>query len=191
MDLDIIFFIGPQGSGKGTQAKILAKRLGFFYWENGAILRQIAKEESETGKQVKNLVDNGILLTDDLMFQVAQEKLDSLPKNQGVIFDGLPRRTAQAERLLNMLKQQGRNNFLTLLIDLPKEECVKRMLHRAEVEGRADDTLEKIELRLSQYEKDTVPMIDYLKSGSKFISIDGMPAVETVTNNINSALELK
>jgi len=190
MNLNTIFFIGPQGSGKGTQAKILAKRLNFFYWEMGGILREVAKEGSELGGKVKELVDNGILLPDELLLQVVESRLSKMSPNTGVIFDGIPRRLGQAEFLINFLKKQGRTNFTTLFIDLPKEESLNRLLLRAQKEGRADDTKEKIEIRLQQYYSDTLPVLDFLKTESAFFEIDGRPNIEEVSKNINKILNL-
>lgn len=224
MDLNTIFFIGPQGSGKGTQAKILAERLNFFYpapfdkdkasqsqenqtyptmtealksgkwsgvyWEMGGILREVAKEETELGRKVKEMVDNGILLPDDSLLQVVESRLSKISAQTGVIFDGIPRRLGQAKFLMNFLTQQGRKNFTTLFIDLPKEESLKRLLLRAQKEGREDDTREKIEVRLRQYYEDTLPVLDFLKTQSVFFEIDGRPSIEEVTKDINKALEL-
>lgn len=191
MNLNTIFFIGPQGSGKGTQAKILSAKLNFFYWEMGGILRQIATEPTALGQKIKGMIDNGVLLSDSDLYEVLDTKLETLPKEQGVIFDGVPRRLAQAEHLIKALKGFGRTDFTTLFINLPKEESLNRLLKRAEIEKRADDTREKIEYRLEQYQKDTVPVLSYLKSQGEFFEIDGRPEVETVTQNINKVLNLQ
>lgn len=188
MDLNTIFFIGPQGSGKGTQAKILAQKINFFYWEMGGILRQVSKENSDLGHEVKQMVDNGILLPDEFLYKVVESKLSQIPADKGVIFDGIPRRPGQAKYLMGFLKKQGRTNFTTLFIDLPKQETLNRLLLRAKKEGRADDTAEKIEIRLQQYYVDTVPVLDYLKTQSKFIEIDGRPPIEEVTQNVDQTL---
>jgi adenylate kinase len=190
MNLNTIFFIGPQGSGKGTQAKILAKQLDFFYWEMGGILREVARENSELGRKVKNLIDNGILLKDEQLYEVVDSRLSRISADQGVIFDGIPRRVGQAEHLLGFLKKQGRKNFVTLFVNLPREESISRLLKRAEIEKRADDTREKIEFRLRQYEQDTLPVLDYLKLQSDFIEIDGTPSIEIVAKKINEQLGL-
>ncbi len=191
MNLNTIFFIGPQGSGKGTQARLLSKRLGFFYWEMGGILRGAGKEDTELGKEVKRLVDRGILLGDDLLLKVAESRLSKINKDQGVIFDGIPRRLGQAEFLMDFLKKQGRTNFATIFLDIPKEYSLERLLLRAKQEGRADDTKEKIELRLKQYYEDTLPVLDYLKNQTQFFVIDGRPSIEEVDKNINQTLKLK
>jgi adenylate kinase len=190
MDLDIIFFIGPQGSGKGTQARALAERLGFFYWEMGAICREITTEDSDLGRKTKELVDKGVLLSDEHLLEIAKKKLSSLPKNKGIVFDGIPRRIGQAEFLIDYLKNNGRKVFATLYLSLPKEESIARLLRRAEMEGRKDDTIEAIERRLRYYENDTVPVLGFLRAHTSFIEVDGRPPVEEVTKEMEKALGL-
>jgi adenylate kinase len=189
MHLNTIFFIGPQGSGKGTQAKLLAAKLDFFYWEMGGILRCLKNETSDLAKKVTDMINQGILLPDDILLQVVEQKLSEISADKGVIFDGVPRRVGQAEFLMDFLKKQGRKDFITLFVNLPREESKNRLLLRAQKEGRADDTPEKIEFRLKQYEQDTVPVLDFLKTHTDFKEIDGQPPIEKVTEAINQALE--
>lgn len=191
MNFNAIFFIGPQGSGKGTQAKLLAKRLGFFYWEMGGILREVAASGTILGLKIKQLIDSGVLLSDEDLYQVVKLRLNEIPLTKGVIFDGIPRRLGQAEFLIDYLKNSGRNNFLTLHVNLPPEESVKRLLKRAEVEKRADDTLEKINFRLKQYNEETIPVLDFLKKQGQFFDINGTPEVIEVTHSINKILGIK
>ncbi len=188
--IDTIFFIGPQGSGKGTQAKKLAERLGFFYWEMGGILRHIAGGDSDLGRTVKDLIERGVLLTDEMLLKVVAQYLDTIPTDKGIIFDGIPRRIGQAEFLINYLRDHGRKDMVTLFIDLPHEESLNRLLLRATTEGRKDDTREAIEFRLQQYEQDTVPVLNYLKQFSLLITIDGRPSIEQVGAAIDQALQL-
>lgn len=190
MILNTIFFIGPQGSGKGTQAKLLSKHLDFFYWEMGGILREVAAGGSVLGISIKKQIDSGILLSDQDLYLVVKQRLSEIPITQGVIFDGIPRRLGQAEFLLGYLKEQGRTDFTTLYVSLPHEESLSRLLKRAEIEKRADDTKEKIEFRLKQYEQETVPVLDFLKTNSNFFEIDGRPAVDVVAAEIRKALAL-
>jgi len=154
----------------------------------GGILREVAAAPTELGVRIKSLIDSGILLRDVELYEVVKARLQEIPKSKGVIFDGIPRRIGQAEFLLDYLKQQGRTDFATLYVSLPKEESIKRLLKRAESQKRADDTLEKIEFRLKQYEEETVPVLDYLKQNSAFFEIDGTPSVEAVTEKINQTL---
>jgi len=190
MNMDTIFFIGPQGSGKGTQAKRLAERLGFFYWEMGAIAREVSKEDSEIGRRAKEMHDSGVLFPDDFLIEIVKLRLSRIPAEQGLIFDGIPRRIGQAEFLLDHLKATNHTAMVTVFIDIPHEDSINRLLLRAEREKRPDDTREKIEFRLKQYEENTVPVLDYLRQHTNFITIDGRPAIDEVTAAINSALQL-
>jgi adenylate kinase len=190
MDLNTIFFIGPQGSGKGTQAKLLAAKLGFFHWDMGGILREVAASDTVLGKKVKNQIDSGVLLGDDLLLEVAQNKLKTISPSTGVVFDGIPRRLWQAEFLMDFLKKQGRTEYATIFLDIPKNETLKRLLLRAEKEKRADDTREKIEFRLEQYYQDTLPVIEYLKNQTQFFAVEGHASIGEVTNEINKTLGL-
>ena len=139
---------------------------------------------------MQNLIDSGVLLTDERLYEVVKSRLSQIPRGTGVIFDGIPRRVSQAEFLLDYLKQQGRTEFATLFVDLPKEESLARLLKRAEIEGRKDDRPEKIEFRLKQYQEDTRPVLDFLKKQTKFFEIDGEPEIEEVTKNIFLALNI-
>lgn len=186
--IDALFFIGPQGSGKGTQASKLAEKLDFFYWENGAIVREEAKKDTPLGRQVADLINAGIYLPDELMFEIFHSRMHVIPSDHGVIFDGIPRRLAQADYIFDVLKKQGRDNLVTIFIDVPREESVARLMRRSGIEHRADDTPEKIGLRLDQYEHDTVPVLDYMKNATKYYAIDGKPTIEEVTASINKAL---
>jgi adenylate kinase len=190
MDLDIIFFIGPQGSGKGTQARLLAEKLGFYYWEMGAILREEAKQDNEFGRHVADLINNGNLLDDADLLEVITDKLELLPRNQGIIFDGIPRRIGQAQFLLDYLRAHGRTKFTSIFLDIPFDVSVARLLERAHHEFRKDDTEEGIRTRLALYEKETLPVIELLSKETTKHDIDGTPSIPEVTTEINQALGL-
>ena len=190
MDFNAIIFIGPQGSGKGTQAKLFAGKLGFFYLGTGAMLREIATHGDELGKKVEKIIDQGKLLDDATIFEVVGEKVKAIPQDQGIVFDGIPRRVVQAEYLMSFLKSAGRGSVATIFLSLPHDESVNRLVKRAQIEGRKDDTRERIEFRLDQYEKETVPVLDYLKKTTRFFEIDGTPPPDGVTQEIARALNV-
>jgi adenylate kinase len=191
MQYDTIFLMGPQGSGKGTQAKILAEKLGYYRWDTGSVLREHRDAVTPTGETVGELLDGGHLLTDEQLFGVIGPLITKIPAETGVIFDGIPRRLAQAEWLLNFLKSQGRTKMAAIVLNIPHDESVRRLLKRAEVEGRADDTKEAIEFRLEQYYADTVPMLDYMRTQAAFFEVDGTPSIEEVSASVSKTLGLE
>lgn len=187
---DAIFMVGPQGSGKGTQGKVLAEKLGYFYWEMGEILREEAKKDTPFGRKVKSLIDAGHLLEDDELYRVLNSELPEVIKHQRILFDGVPRRVGQGAYLIHYLTQNGFTQFATVVIDVPKDESIKRLLERAHHEFRTDDTPEKIAYRLDLYDRETKPVIKFLQGIGDLFSIDGVGSIEEVTQRINSALKV-
>jgi adenylate kinase len=188
---DAIFMIGPQGCGKGTQGKVLAKKLGFFYWEMGAILREEAKKDTLFGKKVKELINAGQLLEDEELFRVLQMELPEVLKHRRILFDGVPRTMPQGVHLIHYLQQNGFTQFGAINIDVPKEESVKRLLERAHHEFRTDDTPEKIAVRLDLYEKATVPVLKFMEGIGELYTVDGVGTIEEITDRINTALGIE
>ncbi len=187
---DAIFMIGPQGSGKGTQGKRLAEKLGYFYWEMGGILREEAKKSTPFGIKVKNLIDAGKLLEDEELFRVLQTELPEVIKHKRILFDGVPRTVPQGVHLIHYLQQNGFKDFGAIHIDVPKEESVKRLLERAHHEFRTDDTPEKIGFRLDLYESETKPVLKFLAGMGDLYTIDGVGSIEEIENRIDSVLNI-
>lgn len=187
---DAIFMIGPQGSGKGTQGKLLAAKLGYFYWEMGAILREEAKKDTPFGRKVKQLIDNGHLLEDDELFRILNTELPEVIKHKRILFDGVPRRVGQGAYLIHYLGQNGLNKFASVFIDVPNEESIKRLMERAHHEFRQDDTPEKIAYRLDLYDQETKPVLKFLEGIGDFYRIDGVGTIEQITQRINEALKI-
>lgn len=186
---DAIFMIGPQGSGKGTQGRTLAEKLGYFYWEMGAILREEAKKDTPFGRKVKSLIDAGHLLEDEELFRVLQAELPEVIKHKRLLFDGVPRTMPQGVHLIHYLQQNGYTSFGAIHIDVPREESVKRLLERAHHEFREDDTPEKINYRLDLYDKETKPVLKFLAGIGDLHTIDGVGSIEDIGQRIDAALE--
>lgn len=186
---DVIFFIGRSGAGKGTQAKLLSQRLDFFYWEMGAVLRGETAKKTPIGLEIAELMNQGLFLDDHHIMQVIDSHFNEIPKDRGIVFDGIPRRLSQAHYMLGLLHGLGRRDMVTLFLDVPREDSVDRLHHRAEIEHRVDDTDEIIAKRLDQFELETAPVLDYLEEMTKFYRLDGRPPIPEVTTAINSILE--
>lgn len=189
MDYNIIFIAGPQGSGKGTQGKKLAEKLGFLFWEMGGTLRMILAKGGPLAEKIK-AIDHGTLLSDDLIIEVLNNQLPLLPPQKGIIFDGVPRRLGQGKFLVEYCKEHGMDKMATIFIDVPREECIKRLLLRAQHESRMDDTPEAIARRFKDYDDAIKPAMDYLKEQTRFITVDGTPAPEVIAESIMMALSM-
>ena len=185
-----LILIGPQGSGKGTQGKILAQKFGFTIFETGGELRRLAKEDSDLGRKIKEITTRGDLVSNEIVMEIVANFLENLPKNSTVIFDGIPRSLEQYESLKNLLESKNRN-FSALEISVPEDVTFDRLKKRAEIEGRADDTPEAIQKRLKNYWEFTAPILDKFRDSGKLISVDGTGNLEEISAEICEVLNLK
>jgi adenylate kinase len=191
MNFQIVFIAGPQGSGKGTQGKKLADKLGFLFWGMGGILRELESDVQFASKLA--LLDKGTLLPDELIIEILKERLTNekfgiASSQRGIVFDGVPRRLGQAQFLVPFLHDRGYKNIATVFIDLPREDSIKRLVSRANTEGRADDTTDAIGRRFEYYDETMPAVINYLKTETEFFEIDGRPSVDEVERNVDAAL---
>lgn len=182
MSQDLIL-IGRQGSGKGTQGKILAKLFGYKIFVTGDELRAIAKEDSELGREVKAITERGDLVSNEIVMAIVANFISKLEPGVQVIYDGIPRSMEQRETLESELKKAGRD-FVALEIRLSTDEAFDRLMKRAEIEGRADDNPESIKKRIANFEEHTAPIIEHWKSKDQLISVDGNQEIEDVTQEI-------
>ena len=209
---DVVIFIGPQGSGKGTQAQLLKHRLHAEYIEMGALLRAVSREGTDFGREVRSLVDSGTLVDDAIWERVITEKVNSLQPATPAIFDGSPRTLNQAHLLLDMLHGMGRTNVHTIFVTITRDETMSRLLRRCKcvdcstsavhsgdaeqrcavcggkLEARTDDTPDVINKRLDNYEHTTLPVVDFLRTATTFHHVDGMAHVDEVASAIDAAL---
>jgi adenylate kinase len=187
MDYTVIFVAVPQGSGKGTQGKRLADKFGFLFWEMGGTLRAIRASGTPLAEKIASM-ERGALLSDELIIEVLKDQLPSLLPQKGIVFDGVPRRLGQGHFLVGCLKERGMDKMATIFIDVPRDECGRRLLLRAQKESRVDDTPEAIAQRFRDYDEAITPTMDYLKAETKFITIDGTPTPDEIAAEINKAL---
>ena len=190
MEFDIIFIAGPQGSGKGTQGKKLADKLGFLFFGMGSMLRAIQSENIQFAQKLK-LLDQGTLLPDDVIIDILKQRLAIIPTSTKIIFDGVPRRIGQAEFLIPFLRERGYGSMATIFIDLPREDSVKRLSLRAENEQRMDYTTDAIQRRFEYYDQMMPPVVEYLTGNTKFIQVDGRPSPDEVEKSIHAALGIE
>jgi len=184
-----VLILGPQGSGKGTQAQRIAASYGLAHIATGDMLRQAIAAKTELGLRVKPLYDAGELVPDDLIIGLIRERLEVDDVDEGFILDGFPRTMAQAEGLDAMLRQIDRSLTVVLQLDVPIDVCVERLSKRAEEEGRVDDTPEAIRTRLGLYRQETEPVVEHYRAQGNLVVIHGDRDVDEVFDEIQQALE--
>jgi len=184
-----VLLLGPQGSGKGTQAKRIQAEYGIPHIATGEILREAIQAGTELGRQVKPIVESGQLVPDDLMIELIRERLSEDDAQDGFILDGFPRTLPQAEALDQMLADIGRELSIVFAFQLDDQVGIDRMLKRAAVEHRKDDTPEAIAQRLSLYHEQTEPLIDYYRAQGNLVGIHADRSVDEVFAEVQEALE--
>lgn len=178
-----IFILGPQGSGKGTQANLLAEKLGIPALSMGQILRDEIASESELGKELAVILNAGNLVSDEMALRMLQGRLSKDDVANGYILDGYPRTKEQYEASKELEPPTD-----VLLIDVPREESMARLMKRAELEGRVDDTEEVIKHRLSLYETETEPLLALYEEAGFLKRIDGVGSVEEIHARVMEAI---
>jgi adenylate kinase len=153
----------------------------------GGTLRAILAKGGPLAEKIK-AIDHGTLLSDELITEVLKDQLPLISHEQGIIFDGVPRRLGQGQFLVEYLKERGLDKMATIFIDVPREECVKRLLLRAQHESRVDDTPDAIARRFHDYDEAIHPAMDYLKEQTTFITIDGTPTPDVIAESIDKQL---
>jgi adenylate kinase len=184
-----ILLLGPQGAGKGTQAKRISAEYGIPHIASGEILRAEMAADTELGRRVKEIYDRGDLVSDDLMIELIRNRLEQPDTESGFILDGFPRTTVQAEALDSMFGDIGRNFSVAFALQIADEVAFERLRRRAALEGRADDTDEAIRRRLDNYHRETEPLIEYYRARGNLVPIHGDRTENEVFSEIQQALE--
>ncbi|HCZ06881.1 MAG: adenylate kinase [Thermotogota bacterium] len=211
-----LVFLGPPGAGKGTQAKILSKKLGIPHISTGDMLREAIASGSELGKRVETIVSSGALVSDDLMAEIVRERLSQADCSNGFILDGYPRTVNQAETLKEILKELGTKLDLVILIDVDEETLVERITSRrvcpnchavfnlknnppkkdnicdhcgTQLVQREDDTEEVVRNRYKIYLEKTHPLIEYYEREGLLKKVPGDRSQDDVTEMLLQVLE--
>ena len=173
-----LLFLGPPGAGKGTQSQRLASENGLLHLSTGDLLRAEVLAGTELGQQAEALMARGELVSDTLVLAIVRHRLEG--HAQGWLLDGFPRNLGQATALDTLLLQLNQSIELVILMALPDETLVQRMLSR----GRADDTEAVIRNRLEVYREQTAPLIDHYQRLGLLVSVDAAGSVDDVSANI-------
>ncbi len=184
-----LLVLGPQGAGKGTQAKRIAADYAIPHVSTGDIFREAVSSGTKLGRQVEPILASGALVPDDVTIALIRERLSDTDALHGFVLDGFPRNEAQATALDEMLAAIGRALDAILFFDLPDEVAIERMLGRAVEENRSDDTPEVIARRLATYHSETEPIVDHYRQTGKLVTLHADRAILEVYAEIQSALE--
>ncbi len=183
-----LIILGPQGSGKGTQAELLQKKLHAALFGAGDVLREIAKTNTELGKKVHETINvQGRLVEPELISEVIKDKIATVSKSQNLILDSYPRSLEQYELFKNFWPAIGRGDYRVLFIELTEDEAVERLLLRK----RLDDSEETIRKRLQLFNSQTMPMIKEMDKDGNVVHINGEQSIEAVHREILAKLGLK
>ncbi|MEP6814656.1 MAG: adenylate kinase [Marmoricola sp.] len=183
-----MILMGPPGAGKGTQARFVAERLSVPAISTGDIFRVNVSKGTELGIKAQGFMDAGEYVPDEVTNLMVRNRIDEDDANKGFLLDGYPRTLAQVEELDGMIKHTGHALDAVVVLAVDQEELVQRLLQRAEVEGRADDTEDVVRRRQEVYGEQTAPLIDVYRGRSLLIEVDGMGEVDEVTERIFDAL---
>lgn len=185
-----LIIMGPPGAGKGTQAKFIAEHFGIPAISTGDIFRANVSEGTDLGLEAKRYMDAGEYVPDEVTNLMVRNRIDEPDAVTGFLLDGYPRTLAQVEELDGMIKFTGHRLDAVVVLTVDQDEIVGRLLQRAKVEGRADDTEEVIRRRQEVYLEQTQPLISVYQERGIVVEIDGMGEVDDVTSRIFEALDV-
>ncbi|MGI8751846.1 MAG: adenylate kinase [Acidimicrobiales bacterium] len=184
----LLMLAGP-GAGKGTQAQRLADHYGVEHVASGDLLRAEVEAGTDVGQAVEAAMNSGDLVPDDVILEIIGQRLSAASHQGGYVLDGFPRNLAQAKRAYEMAREVGNIELQAVVhLRVDRDELARRMLARAEEEGRLDDTRATIEHRLAVFDEQTQPLVRYYTDRGLVHSIDGNQDVEDVTTAILEAL---
>lgn len=181
--LNIVLF-GPPGSGKGTQSEKIIEKYGLVHISTGDLLREQVAAQTDLGKQAKEIMDKGELVSDKIVIGMIRIKLEEEKSGSGFIFDGFPRTVAQARELRKALTDYDERVGVMISLEVPREELVKRLLKRGEQTGRSDDNLETINNRIDVYNRQTIPVTYYYQKMRKHAAVDGTGSIDKIFDRI-------
>jgi adenylate kinase len=185
-----IIVLGPQGSGKGTQGKKIAQTYGIPHVATGDELRKMRELPTPTGQMIKEVMDRGELVSDDLLIRMIRERLDRGDTLPGFVLDGFPRTLVQAEALDDLLGDLGRSIDIVFEFQVPdRRQLIDRLTKRAAEESRTDDTPDAIRTRLAEYDEKTAPLVEYYRTTrGNVVGIHADRTVGAVFHEIEDAL---
>lgn len=184
-----LVFMGPPGSGKGTQAQSLVRKNGWVQLSTGDLFREHIRRGTPLGQTAKSYIDKGEYVPDDVTVAMVRQRLGEVPADTRIVFDGFPRTVAQADELDALLSEFGRRVDSVILLDVPREELFKRIGKRSREQGRSDDAPEVLGKRLDVYEEQTRPVVEHYRTKKLVRPVDGNGAVEDIAKRLSVVAE--
>lgn len=179
-----IIFLGAPGSGKSTQARLLAEKLKVPHVQMGEEIRQAAEEPTKQGGELKKLLEKGELIGDGLISSLLKKIIFSQRCRNGFIIDGAPRKLSQADDVERFIKESGLKLTKVFLVNVGDRECITRLLKRK----RADDNLQTVKHRLQLYHQETDPVVDHYQQMGILEEVDGERGIEEIFKDIMERL---
>lgn len=188
--LNIALF-GPPGAGKGTQSKMLIEKYNLTYIATGDILRQEIAENTKLGKQAKDIIARGGLVSDEIIVQIIEKKIKKNPDSKGILFDGFPRTLVQAYILEGLLLKMNTSLSCMISLEVSEKTLIQRLMDRGKTSERSDDNMEVIKNRLNEYKTKTAPVKAFYEEKEKLYSINGVGTIEDIHERITQAIDNK
>jgi adenylate kinase len=186
--INLVIF-GPPGAGKGTQSEKLIKKYGFVHISTGDLFRWHTKNDTPLGKRVKEIMNSGALVPDEITISMLKEELDKNPDAKGFLFDGFPRTVAQAEALDKFMKDNKTAIHHVVALDVTEQEVRNRIAKRRTTENRADDEEEKLNKRITEYFSKTIHVLPYYEKQNRLTTVYGIGDVDEIFNKICSVID--
>ena len=186
--LNIVIF-GPPGAGKGTQSEKIIEKYNVVHISTGDLFRWHTKNDTPLGLKVKEIMNSGELVSDDITIAMLREEVEKNPQASGFLFDGFPRTVPQAEALDELMKSLGTEIHAVVELDVTEAEVRARIAKRKELEGRVDDADDKLEKRIQEYFNKTVHVLPFYKDQGRLSTVNGIGDIDGIINSIAEVLD--
>lgn len=185
--INLVLF-GPPGAGKGTQSEKLIQQYGFVHISTGDLFRWHTKNDTALGKRVKEIMNSGALVPDEITIAMLKEELDKNPQAKGFLFDGFPRTVPQAEALDNFMKENNSAIHHVIALDVTEAEVRTRIAKRRTTENRADDEEEKLNKRITEYFTKTIHVLPFYEKQGRLKTVQGIGNIDDIFKSICTIL---